>query len=82
MPNPLPSRLIARMPAMTQSHLSDLRGATRLAAEATLGLAALVEAMHERIATLPGTPQDGRMTGILGITGLVYKSIQIGRAHV
>ena len=61
---------------MIQRHLSDLRGATRLAADATLGLADLVEAMHERIATLPGTAQDGRMTGILGITGLVYKSIR------
>ena len=61
---------------MTQRHLSDLRGATRLAADATLGLADLVEAMHERIATLPGTALDGRMTGILGITGLVYKSIR------
>ncbi len=61
---------------MTQRNLSDLRGATRLAADATLGLADLVEAMHERIATLPGTAQDGRMTGILGITGLVYKSIR------
>ena len=57
-------------------HLSDLRGATRLAAEGTLGLADLVEAMHERIATLPGAAQDGRMSGVLGITGLVYKSIR------
>jgi len=72
----MPIRLIARLPPVTQRHLSDLRGATRLAADVTLGLADLVEAMHERIATLPGTPQDGRMTGILGITGLVYKSIR------
>ena len=76
MPGPMPTRLSVRLPAMTQRHLYDLRGATRLAADATLGLADLVEAMHERIATLPGTPQDGRMTGILGITGLVYKSIR------
>ena len=59
-----------------QRHLSDLRGATRLATEATLGLADLVEAMHERIATLPGAVPDGRMTGVLGITGLVYRTIR------
>ena len=64
------------MPAITHRRVSDLRGATRLAADATLGLADLVEAMHERIATLPGAAQDGRMTGILGISGLVYKSIR------
>ena len=64
------------MPTITRRHVADLRGATRLAADATLGLADLVEAMHERIATLPGAAQDGRMTGILGISGLVYKSIR------
>ena len=78
----MPKRLISRLPSLrslpsiTQRHVADLRGATRLAADATLGLADLVEAMHERIATLPGTAQDGRMTGIFGITGLVYKSIR------
>ena len=65
-----------RLPKVTRRHVSDLQGATRLAAEGTLGLASLVEAMHARIATLPGAAQDGRMTGILGITGLVYKSIR------
>ena len=77
MPNRLLSRLPSlNLPSLNPRHLSDLRGATRLAADATLGLADLVEALHERIATLPGTAQDGRMTGILGITGLVYKSIR------
>jgi len=54
---------------------NDLRGAARLAAEATAGLTDLVEAMHERIARLPGggAALDGR-TG--GITGLVYQSIR------
>ena len=70
------SRLPTRLLTVTHRHLSDLRGATRLAADATLGLADLVEAMHERIATVPGAAQDGRMSGILGISGLVYKSIR------
>ncbi|MFT3664875.1 esterase/lipase family protein [Piscinibacter sp.] len=59
----------------TPSPGADLRGAARLAADATAGLADLVEAMHERIARLPGSGAalDGR-TG--GITGLVYKTIR------
>ena len=44
---------------------TDLRGAARLATEATAGLTDLVEAMHQRIARLPGTggALDGRMDG-------------------
>jgi pimeloyl-ACP methyl ester carboxylesterase len=57
-------------------HVSDLRGAARLATEATLGLADLVEALHERIATLPGATLDGRVGGILGISGFVYKTVR------
>ena len=55
------------------SGVTDLRGASRLATDATLGLTALVEAMHARIASLPGLqgPEQTR-----GITGLVYKSIR------
>ncbi len=53
---------------------NDLRGAARLATDATAGLTDLVEAMHERIARLPGIGTlDGRTSGI---TGLVYRSIR------
>jgi len=55
---------------------SDLRGALRLAADATAGLTDLVEAMHERIARVPGLSApapDGRTRGI---SGLVYKTIR------
>ena len=54
---------------------SDLRGAARLATDATAGLTDLVEAMHERIARIPGLGGvlDGRTTGI---TGLVYKTVR------
>jgi pimeloyl-ACP methyl ester carboxylesterase len=54
----------------------DLRGVARLATDATAGLTDLVEALHERVARIPGfgTPKlDGR-TG--GLTGLVYKTIR------
>jgi len=55
---------------------ADLRGATRLAIDATAGLTDLVEAMHERIARVPlvgRTAPDGRAGGI---SGLVYKSVR------
>ncbi|MEO6363920.1 MAG: alpha/beta hydrolase [Caldimonas sp.] len=53
---------------------ADLRGAARLAVEATAGLTDLVEAMHGRIARVPapGVP-EGPTTGI---TGLVYKTVR------
>ncbi len=57
----------------------DLRGAARLATEGVAGLTDLVEAMHERIARVPGLgdalggPLSGRTTGI---TGLVYRSVR------
>ena len=65
-----------RTPRLPRLHAADLRGAARLATDATAGLADLVEAMHERIVRLPGfgaQALDGR-TG--GITGLVYKTIR------
>jgi len=64
------------MPRRTPLHASDLRGAMRLATDATAGLTDLVEAMHERIARVPligKASPDGRTNGI---TGLVYKSIR------
>ena len=40
------------MPRRSSLHGSDLRGAVRLATDATAGLTDLVEAMHARIAQL------------------------------
>ena len=57
-------------------HLSDLRGAQRLATAATLGVTDLVEALHHTILRSPhplGSAPAGQ-TG--GITGLVYKSVR------
>ena len=53
---------------------TDLRGAARLAVDATAALTDLVEAMHQRIARLPGTGVNDGRTG--GITGLVYQSVR------
>jgi PGAP1-like protein len=55
---------------------ADLRGATRLAHDATLGLADLVEALHERIGRLPGLPAPAAAGRTRGITGLVYKTVR------
>ena len=59
----------------------QLQGAARLATEATAGLVDLVEAMHERVARLPGWPAPTPSGRTKGITGLVYKSIR-GVTHV
>jgi pimeloyl-ACP methyl ester carboxylesterase len=50
-----------------------LRGASRLAVDATTGVTNLVEAMHAEISRLPLTPQRDRTSGI---TGLVYRSVR------
>ena len=61
--------------AEAASHARALRGAAKLATEATTGLTDLVEAVHSRIASVPGLPgpADGRTRGI---TGLVYKTVR------
>ena len=67
-PTPAPA------PAQATPHGAHLRGAARLATDATAGLVGLVEAMHARIASPPGLPvRAGERT--TGITGLVYRSI-------
>ena len=61
--------------AKHRNHLSDLRGASRLAIDATRGIADLVEAMHHNIVRTPALldrPPAGRTRGI---TGLVYRSV-------
>ncbi len=58
-----------------RNHLSDLLGASRLAIDATRGLADLVEAIHHTIGRAPGL--DGsRGERTRGITGLVYRSVR------
>ncbi|OYU71815.1 MAG: permease [Burkholderiales bacterium PBB5] len=58
----------------TAPRAQDLRGALRLAADATTGLADVVEAMHAGIARLPGSGAAGPRTR--GITGLVYRTVR------
>ena len=59
-----------------RSHLDDLRGASKLAVEATRGVVGLVEAMHRTIASGPamlGRPLEGPATAL---TELVYGHIK------
>ena len=51
----------------------DLRGIARLAADATVGTADLVEALHAQITRWPGTPRWDRKRGI---AGFVYRSVR------
>jgi hypothetical protein len=55
---------------------SDLQGAVRLATDATAGITDLVEAVHERVARLPGWPSPPQPGRTRGITGLVYRSVR------
>jgi hypothetical protein len=55
---------------------SDLRGAGRLAIDATLGLTDLVENLHHNILRVPGPLGAVSQQPTGGITGLVYRSIR------
>lgn len=57
-------------------HLSDIRGYSRLAVDATIGLTDLVESMHRNIARVPGVLGTATQERTTGITGLVYRSIR------
>lgn len=66
------------MPAPTRTHVSDLRGATRLAIAAGVGITDIVERMHRTIQLRPG-PMGRAATGTTrGITGFVYRSVRGG----
>ena len=60
----------------THIRAADVRGYSRLAIDATLGLTRLVETMHHNIARIPGPLGKFTQEPTRGITGLVYRSIQ------
>ncbi len=64
------------MPGPTRVHLSDLRGAARMAIDATAGVAAIVEKMHRTIQVLPLPVGRAEAGATRGITGFVYRSVQ------
>ena len=55
---------------------ADIRGVSRLAIDATLGLTRLVETMHHNISRTPGIIGKHTQEPTKGITGLVYRTIQ------
>jgi len=56
--------------------VADLRGYSRLAVDAAIGLANLVETMHHNILRTPGIFGKSTQQPAGGITGFVYKSIR------
>jgi hypothetical protein len=56
--------------------IADLRGIHRLAADATVGITDLVEAMHATILRTPGVLRHRTAGRTSGITGLVYRSVR------
>ncbi len=64
------------MKSRTSIRPADLRGAARLATDATAGLADLVEAMHERVVRVPFVRPASPEGRVRGIGGLVYKSVR------
>ena len=64
------------MTSTTHVHPSDLFGFSRLAIDATAGLADLVEAMHHAIAGAPGMPDRPAQGPTGGTAGLVYETVR------
>ena len=64
------------MTVKSHVHLSDIRGYSRLAVDATIGLTDLVESMHGNIARIPGVFGAATQEPTTGITGLAYRSIR------
>jgi hypothetical protein len=56
--------------------VSDLRGAARLAAQATVGVARIAEGVHQSVWSTLGVPGGTAPGRTRGITGLVYRSIE------
>ena len=66
------------MPGPTRRHLADLRGAARIAVDATAGIAGIVEKMHRTIQLRPLPVGRADAGNTRGITGLVYRSVRGG----
>ena len=60
----------------TRTHLADIRGASRMAFDATAGLVDVVERMHRTIQRVPLPLGRHVNEPTQGITGLVYRSVR------
>jgi pimeloyl-ACP methyl ester carboxylesterase len=66
------------MPVLNRSHVSDFRGAARMAVDAAAATTDVVEKMHRTIQLRPGPLGVSVTDRTRGITGLVYRSIRTG----
>ena len=66
------------MAELNRTHLTDLRGASRMAFDATAGLVDVVERMHSTIQRRPAPVGKAPNRPTKGITGLVYRSVRGG----
>lgn len=64
------------MAKLNRTTLADLRGATRLAVDATLGITTLVEKMHHTIQLVHPPLGASRAAATGGLTGLIYRTIR------
>ena len=64
------------MKTPTRGQVSDFRGATRLAFDATVGITDLVERMHRTIQLTPPPLGASRAGTTRGITGFVYRTVR------
>ena len=64
------------MSTINRTNVSDLRGAARLAFDATLGITTLVEKMHHTIQLVHPPLGASRAESTRGLTGLIYRSIR------
>jgi hypothetical protein len=64
------------LPKKTHVHVGDLVGINRLTTDLTLQLTDLAEALHNNIASTPGTVGTPIQQNTSGIAGLVYESIR------
>jgi len=64
------------MPEQTHVQPADLRGFSRLAVDAALGVTDIVETLHQAIVHAPGMLDMPTHTPMQGIAGLVYSSIR------
>jgi len=64
------------MGMIKRSHLSDFRGAGRMVADASIGIAELAGNLHRTIQNRPGPLGAIVPDGPRGLTGLIYRSVQ------